>query len=288
MMILSNILIDGFAQGMVLFMISAGLSVTMGLTRVVNLAQGGFAVLGGYFVTFLLGRAGLPFELAFVVAVAGVVVICLPIERVLFRRLYDRSELEQALITIGLLFILIASVNFVFGASVRPVEFPAYASGTLDLGFRYVPKNRLLVIGAGLLVCLGLWYLIERTSFGLRVRATVDHGDAAASLGINTRAVYGQVFLIGVGVAAIGGILGADLLPVEPFYGLKYLVLILAVVAVGGYGSVLGSLMAALLLGFVETAGKYLIPDAASILFFVTMIVVLLVRPQGLAGRAVQ
>jgi len=280
-----SILIDGLAYGMVLFIISVGLSITMGLMRVVNLAHGVFAMLGGFFMVAIVSRLGLRPELAALLAAIGVGMLALPMEKLLFRKVYGRSELQQVLLTIGLVFIGIAAVGTVFGNSLLAVPLPEYLRRSVDIGFRVVPLHRLAVVAAGLVVLCGLWLLLAKTRFGINIRAAVDKAKAAEALGIDTSRVYQLGFMLGAALAALGGILGAELLPLEPYYPLKYLVLVLAIVAVGGMGSVFGSFIAALVLGTVETAAKYLMPEIASIMFYLTMLVVLSWRPHGLFGR---
>lgn len=285
MELILSILIDGLAYGMILFIISVGLSITMGLMRVVNLAHGVFAMLGGFFMVAIGSRLGLGPETAAVLAVAGVGVLALPLEKLLFRKVYGRSELQQVLLTIGLVFIGIAAVGTLFGNSLLAVPLPEYLRHSVDIGFRVVPMHRLAVVAAGFAVLVGLWALFTRTRFGINIRAAVDKAVAAEALGIDTSRVYQLGFMLGAALAAFGGILGAELLPLEPYYPLKYLVLVLAIVAVGGMGSVFGSFLAALVLGTVETAAKYLMPEIASIMFYLTMLVVLSWRPHGLFGR---
>ena len=196
----------------------------------------------------------------------------------------DAEEI-QALLTIGVAFVAIALVNLWLGASFSAIELPPWLSGPIDLGFRSFPRHRLAVILLGFLVSAALWVFIERSRFGIRLRAAVDNAGIAQAVGINTTLLYSSAFAIGAGLAALGGIAGAELLPMEANYPVKYLVLFLAVVAVGGQGTLFGTFLAAILLGVVDTAAKYLLPDIASISFYLTMLVVLAVRPQGLFGR---
>ncbi len=283
---LASILMDGIAYGMILFMISVGLSVTMGLMRVVNLAHGGFAMLGGAFTHWAMAEAGLPFVPAAVVGLLAVMVLSVPMERVLYRPIYRMGELPQVLATIGITFIMIASVNLWLGSSLLSIRLPAAMSGAVDLGFRTLPTHRLYVLGAGVLVIVGLFVLIERTRFGIKLRAAVDHAGTAACLGIDTSRIFALTFALGAGLAALGGILGAELLPIDAYYPLRYMILFLTVVAVGGLGSITGSFVAALALGVLDTAARYLFPDVGTIFFYLAMIVMLGLRPQGLMGRA--
>lgn len=286
MALLASIILDGLAYGMILFIIAVGLSITMGLMRVVNLAHGVFAMLGGFLAAFMGVKVGLSPVMAALAAIAAVALLALPAERLLFRRIYGATELQQVLLTIGLVFIGIAAVGTLFGNALTAVPLPAWLRQSVDLGFRVIPAHRLFVMAAGALVLAGLWYLFARTRFGIQMRAAVDKAEAAEAIGIDTAKVYRRGFVLGAALAALGGILGAEILPLEPYYPLKYLVLVLAVVAVGGMGSVFGSFLAAIVLGLVETATKYLMPDVSSIMFYLTMLLVLSWRPNGLFGRS--
>jgi branched-chain amino acid transport system permease protein len=281
-----NILVDGLAYGMILFMISVGLSVTMGLMRVINLAHGGFALVGGAATHWLIAGPGLSFWLAVPLAILGAMALALALERGLYRRIYRMGELQQVLATIGITFLLIASVNALLGSTLLAIPLPQLLTGSVDLGFRTLPVHRVLVICAGLAVIAGLWLLLDRTRFGIRLRAAVDNRDMAAALGIDTDRIYALTFVLGAGLAAFGGILGAELLPIDAYYPLRYLVLFLIVVAVGGMGSITGSFLAALGLGILDTAARYLVPDFGTIFFYLAMMAVLAVRPNGLMGRA--
>ena len=285
MFTLLSILVDGVAYGMILFMISVGLSVTMGLMRVINLAHGGFALIGGAFAHALIA-AGFGYWSAAALAIAGTMIIALPMELILYRRIYRMSDLRQVLATIGITFMVIASVNFLLGSTILPIPAPDSLRRSLDLGFRTLPYHRIAVIAAGLLVTLLLFVLIERTRFGIHLRAAVDHRATAGTLGINTARIYALSFMLGAGLAALGGILGAELLPIEAYYPLRYMVLFLVVVAVGGLGSITGSLVAALGLGTLDTASRYLVPEYGTIVFFAAMAVILTIRPRGLFGKA--
>lgn len=282
--LLSSILVDGIAYAMILFMITIGLSMTMGLMRVVNLAHGAFAMFGGFLAATLPGYLGLSSWLAIVLAIAIVALAALPIERWLIRRFYKRPELDQMLVTIGLMFVMIAVANILFGSAITALKLPEVLIGTVEIAGRTIPKHRLMVVVLGSGVLALLWFSVERSSFGIRVRAAVDNAGIAQAVGIDTTRIYAIAFAAGAALAALGGIAGAELLPMEPAYASKYLVTFLAVVAVGGHGTLFGSFLAALLLGIVDTATKYLVPQLSSIAFFLTMFLVLLVRPNGLFG----
>lgn len=281
----ANILIDGTAYGMVLFVIAVGLSVTLGLMRFINLSHGAFAMLGGYAAALLTREVGWNFWLSMPLAVIATGMLGAVFEALVLRHLYRRSELEQVLFTIGLTFFLIATVNALAGPQVQLIALPSLLAQPVDLGFRTLPAQRLLVILAGLSVAAGAVWVIARTRFGIWLRAAVDHPDTAASLGIPIRTVQCASFAVGTALAGLGGVLGAELMPLEPYYALKYQVLVLVVVAVGGMGSIAGSLVAALALGTVETASKYLASDWGSLFFFLAMAVLLAWRPKGILTR---
>jgi len=285
MQLLANVLIDGLAYGMVLFIIAVGLSVTLGLMRFVNLAHGAFAMMGGYATALLTREAGWSFWLAVPVAVAATAALGAVLEALVLRHLYRRSELDQVLFTIGLSFFLIALTNALAGPQVQLIVLPPVLAQSVDLGFRTLPAQRLLVMGAGLAVAAATAWAVSRTRFGIWLRAAVDRPDTAATLGIPIRTVQCASFAAGAALAGLGGILGAELMPLEPYYALKYLVLVLVVVAVGGMGSLPGSLLASVALGIVETASKYLASDWGSLFFFLAMAVLLAWRPNGLLKR---
>ena len=285
MQLLANVLIDGLAYGMVLFIIAVGLSVTLGLMRFVNLAHGAFAMVGGYVAALLTREAQWSYWVALPVAVAAAAALGGLLEALILRHLYVRSELEQVLFTIGLSFFLIATTNALAGPQVQLIVLPPLLAQSVDLGFRTLPAQRLLVFFAGLVVAAAVAWTVARTRFGIWLRAAVDHPDTAATLGIPIRTVQCATFAAGAALAGLGGVLGAELMPLEPYYALKYLVLVLAVVAVGGMGSLPGALVAALALGIVETASKYLASDWGSLFFFLAMAAMLAWRPDGLLKR---
>ncbi|SMC76183.1 branched-chain amino acid ABC transporter permease [Rhizobium sp. RU36D] len=286
MSLILNIAIDGIAYGMILFMISVGLSVTMGLMRVINLAHGAFALIGGALAHVLILKIGLGYLMAVPLAIAGVITLAFVSERLLFRRIYGLGELQQVLATIGITFMVIAIVNKLLGSSLLAIPLPAFLQQSVDLGFRVLPAHRLIVIAIGLAVIVGLYLMLERSRFGTRLRAAVDNRNIASALGINTDTIYAATFCLGAALAALGGILGSELLPVDAYYPLRYMMLFLIVVAVGGLGSISGSFAAAIALGILETASRYLIPDFGTIIFFAAVMALLAVRPAGLLGKA--
>jgi len=280
--LLTNILIDGIAYGMVLFIIAVGLSVTLGLMRFVNLAHGAFAMTGGYIAAWLVREQGLSFYAGASLAVVATGLLGALLEATVLRRLYRRTELQQVLFTIGLTFLFVATANLLAGPEVQLIPLPPALSQAVDLGIRTLPAQRLLVITSGLLIVLAAFWVLNKSRFGVWLRATVDNTSAASALGIPVQLVYVTTFAVGAALAGLGGILGAELMPLEPYYPIKYLVLVLVVVAVGGMGNIAGSLVASLTLGIIDTASKYLASDWGSLFFFLAMALLLAWRPHGL------
>ncbi|KKB77087.1 ABC transporter permease [Devosia limi DSM 17137] len=281
-----SIAADALAYGMVLFIISIGLSVTMGLMKVVNLAHGAFAMIGGYIASYATQQMGLPFGVAILAAVLGTMLIAVPLERFLYRRIYGAPELTQVLMTIGITFAIIGIANFVMGPTLKTIALPAQLQGPVDLGFRTIAAHKLFAVAVGIIVAGALWFIIERTPFGVRLRASVDDAAMAGALGVKTKIVYAVSFALAVGLAALGGVVGAQLLPIEPYYALHYMVTFLVVVSVGGAGSIAGALVAALLLGAVQTTGRYLMPEYGEFFFYLAVIAIVCVFPNGLMGRS--
>jgi branched-chain amino acid transport system permease protein len=280
-----GVLFDGIAYGSLLFLIGIGLSVTMGLMNFVNLAHGAFAMLGGYACVWLMQRAGLPFlaclPAAFVVvALAGAV-----FERVLYRRLYAAGNLDQVLFTIGLTFMAVASATFVFGSAQQPVQLPSFLQGQVHVVGLDLGAYRLFLIAFVVAITATLGYVVQRTRFGAHVRAAVDNQQVARGMGINVDAVFSVTFAFGSGLAGLGGALGIDVLGLDPTFALKYLVYFLLVVTVGGAGTITGPLVAALVLGVFDVAGKYYVPAVGAFVIYAVMVVLLVLFPAGLRGR---
>ena len=275
------ILLDGLAYGMILFIISVGLTVTMGLMRVVNLAHGGFAMAGGYLAAMLI-VAGVPFFVAAALATIAAGILGGIAEMTVFRPLYRKGELAQVLMTFGLTFVFIAALTWLFGTNVKTLPIPDYLAGLVDLGFRTYPTYRLFLIVVGFLLFLLVWLVIDGSLYGARLRAAVDNPRMARAVGIDVNRLFTITFVIGCALAGFGGVIGAEMLQLDPFYALRYLVLFLVVVAVGGLGSFKGSFVAAITIGVVETAGKFLFTDIAAFLLFALVFLLLLWRPNGL------
>ena len=284
---LMGVLFDGIAYGSLLFLISVGLSVTMGLMNFINLAHGAFAMLGGYLCVMLLSRAGLPFLLTLPLAFLASALVGMVLERLLYRRLYQSSPLDQVLFSMGLTFMAVAAATWLFGPSQQPVMLPDWLHGQINLLGLQVGAYRLFLIGVVVLVTLALMLLIERTRFGAQIRAAVDNRPAAAGLGINVGRVFSLTFALGSGLAGLGGGLGIDVLGLDPTFPIKYMVYFLLVVVVGGAGTIRGPLLAALLLGVFDVAGKYYFPDIGAFVIYALMVLLLILFPAGLAGKRV-
>ncbi|HWM45276.1 MAG TPA: branched-chain amino acid ABC transporter permease [Xanthobacteraceae bacterium] len=276
-----TILLDGLAYGMVLFIISVGLTVTMGLMRVVNLAHGAFAMIGGYAASVLVA-SGFPFAAAAALAVIGVALIGAVAELTIYRPLYRKGELPQSLMTFGFTFVVIATLTTLFGTGMRTLPIPAALDGLVDLGFRAYPLYRLFLIAVGLALFGLLWVAVDGTLIGARLRAAVDNPRMSQAVGVNVNLLFTLTFAAGCALAAFGAVVGAQLLPLDPYYALRYLVLFLVVVGVGGLGNFKGSFVAAIVLGIVETSCKYLVPSLAPYIFYSLVLALLLWKPAGL------
>jgi branched-chain amino acid transport system permease protein len=282
----ASMLLGGLAAGMVLFIVSVGLSVTMGLMGFVNLAHGGFAMIGGYVIVLAMNRLGLPFVIALLVGFIVIAAVSVVFERFLYARLYRASELDQVLFTIGLVFVMIAGVTLVVGPETQPLNLPAALQGQINLGFMTYRTYSIVLIGVGVIIMLGLWLGFERTRMGAQIRAAVDNRRMAESLGINITRLFTITFAFGSGMAALGGGLGAEFLGLDPQYPLKYLVIFLIVVAVGGLGRITGVFYASLIIGVLDFALKKYLPQGGTVFIYGMTILLLLWRPQGLFGRA--
>ncbi len=282
---LANVLFNGIAYGMLLFIIAVGLSVTMGLMGFVNLAHGAFAMLGGYVTAQLMLQAGLPFLLTLPMAFLIAAAVGLMLERTLYRRLYRASELDQVLLTIGIVFMSVAATTYFFGSSQQPIKVPSWLTGQVSFAGLDFGVYRLFLIVVGVIITIALILGMERTRLGARIRAAVDSPRMAEGVGIDVDLVFAVTFAIGSGLAGLGGALGVNLVGLEPGFPLKYMTYFLIVVAVGGLGSIRGSLIAALLLGISDVAGKYYVPETGAFIIYAVMVGILLWRPRGLFGK---
>ena len=280
-----GVLFDGFAYGMLLFLLSVGLSVTLGMMNFVNLAHCAFAMLGGYTTVTLMNVYGWPFLATLPLAFLAAAVASVAFERTLYRRLYRASELDQVLLTIGLTFMSVGAAAYVFGTIQQPIRVPSYLRGSIDfLGVNF-GAYRLFLVGVGLVITLLLVLSLEYTRFGAQVRAAVDNQRMARGLGINVDLAFAITFALGSGLAGLGGALAIEVVGLDPAFAFAYLVYVLIVVSVGGLGSVGGSFAAAVLLGVTDIAGKYYVPEVGAFLIYLMMVVLLMWRPAGLFGR---
>jgi branched-chain amino acid transport system permease protein len=280
-----NVLFDGFAYGMLLFVLSVGLSVTLGMMNFINLAHCAFAMLGGFVAVTLVNTMGWPFLAALPVAFLAAAAVAVVLERTLYRRLYKAAELDQVLFTIGIVFMSVATAAYVFGTLQQPIKTPAFLRGSVHLLGIDLGVYRLFLIGSGLLVAIVLVAMLEYTRFGARVRAAVDNQRMAAGLGINVEAAFAITFALGSGLAGLGGALAIEIVGLDYWFAFGYLVYVLIVVSVGGLGSIGGSFAAAVLLGMSDMFGKYYFPEVGAFFIYLVMLVILMWRPAGLFGR---
>ena len=280
-----TVIFDGIASGLLLFLISVGLSVTLGLMNFVNLAHGSFAMLGGYVGVVLLNRYGIPFLAALPIATLASALVGVALERTLYRRLYRASHLDQVLFSIGLVFMSISVAHYFFGAQQQPLQLPAMLTGQINLPGLDIGIYRLFLIVIGLTIAFGLQWMIAGTRFGAQLRASVDNPRTARGLGIDVDRVFVLTFALGSALAGLGGALGVEMLGLDPEFPVKYIVYFLIVVAVGGSGNIKGSLYASLIIGICDVAGKYYVPQVGAFVIYAVMVVMLIFRPQGLFGR---
>ena len=284
---MATVIFDGISSGMLLFLISVGLSVTLGLMGFVNLAHGAFAMLGGYVCVVLLNRAGIPFLATLPLVVVSIALAGVVLERTLYRRLYGATHLDQVLFSIGLMLMAIGAAHYGFGDQQQPLALPQFLQGQINLPGLDLGIYRLFLVVTGLAIAAALELLVWRTRFGARLRAAVDNPIAARGLGIDVQRVYTLAFALGSALAGLGGALGVEVLGLDPGFPVKYIVYFLIVVAVGGSGSIKGSLLAALILGVADVAGKYYVPQVGAFVIYAVMVAMLIFRPQGLFGRRV-
>ena len=280
-----TILIDGIAYGMLLFVLASGLAVTLGLMNFVNLAHGAFALMGGYATALLMNRAGLPFLATLPFAFLIPALIGAAAERTLYARLYNRGHLDQVLFSIGLVFMTMAAADWLFGSQQQLITLPGWLQGRFELFGVPVGRYRAFLIVVCALLVIGLQLIVARTGFGARLRAAVDNQRVARGLGINVGGIFATTFAVGSGLAGLGGALGVEILGMDPSFPLKFMVYFLIVVTIGGTTSLTGPFLAALIIGVADVAGKYYLPEFGAFLIYLLMIVILILRPQGLIAR---
>ena len=280
-----TILLDGIAYGMLLFVLACGLAVTLGLMNFVNLAHGAFAMGGGYVTALLVQKAGMPFlwtlPFAFLIpALAGLVA-----ERALYRHLYGKSHLDQVLFSIGLVFMSVASIDYLVGSQQQILQLPPFLQGRFDFYGVSIGRYRSFIIAVCGVLVLALHLVLSQTRFGSRLRAAVDDRQVARGLGINVDGIFAVTFAVGSGLAGLGGALGAEVMGLDPVFPLKFMIYFLIVVTVGGTSGIFGPFLAALILGMADVAGKYYLPSFGAFVIYFLMIVILILRPHGLFAR---
>lgn len=281
-----TLLFDGLAYGMLLFILSCGLAVTLGLMNFINLAHGAFAMAGGYVTVILTNQWDVPFLLTLPIAFLATALVGLVLERTLYARLYDKSHLDQVLFSIGLVFMAVAGVDFLMGSQQQILKLPAFLQGRVEiLGVGIGVYRAFLILVCGLLA-LVLQLILARTRFGSRLRAAVDDRRVARGVGIRVSVIFAATFAVGSGLAGLGGALGAEILGLDPTFPLKFMVYFLIVVSVGGTSNMLGPLVASILLGIADVLGKYYVPELGGFVIYIVLVAVLVLRPQGLFGRA--
>jgi branched-chain amino acid transport system permease protein len=281
-----TLLFDGLAYGMLLFVLSCGLAVTLGLMNFINLAHGAFAMAGGYVTVVLTNRFGVPFLLTLPIAFIATALIGVVLEKTLYVRLYDKTHLDQVLFSIGLVFISVAGIDYVMGSQQQILSLPAFLTGRVSIfGVGIGVYRAFLIVVCGILAAL-LQFFLARTRFGSRLRASVDDRRVARGVGIRVNTIFAITFAIGSGLAGLGGALGAEILGLDPTFPLKFMVYFLIVVSVGGTSSMTGPLVASILLGVADVLGKYYVPSLGGFIIYIVLVAVLVVRPNGLFLRA--
>jgi branched-chain amino acid transport system permease protein len=281
----ANVIFNGLAYGMLLFLIAGGLSITMGLMGFANMAHISFAMLGGYVAAQLMLKAGWPFLATLPAAFVAVAIASVIVERLIFRYFYRAGELDQVLLTIGLIYISIAGATYFWGAAPQSIVMPSYLSGEIAVGPLSFSLYRLFILGMGAAITVILVVTIEWTSLGAHIRAAVDNRRMTASCGVNVDLLFTGAFAAGGGLAGLGGALSMNLLGLDPYFPFRYLVYVLIVVAIGGSRSIKGSVIAAVVLGLCDAAGKYYVPTTGAFIIYALMVAILLWRPNGLYGR---
>ncbi|MDB5407466.1 MAG: branched-chain amino acid transporter permease [Rhodospirillales bacterium] len=280
-----GVLFDGFAYGMLLFLLSVGLSVTLGMMNFVNLAHCSFAMLGGYVTVTLINQFHWPFLATLPIAFLAAALASVFLERVLYRRLYQASDLDQCLLTIGIVFVSVAGAAYFFGTVNQPVQLPGYLRGSVNAMGQSFGVYRMFLIAVAVVLTVVLVATLEFTRFGAKVRAAVDNQRMARGLGINVGRVFALTFALGSGLGGLGGALAIEMVGLDHSFAFTYLIYVLIVVSVGGLGSIGGSFTAATVLGISDMAGKYYFPRLSAFLIYLVMLVLLMWRPAGLFGK---
>lgn len=281
-----TLLFDGLAYGMLLFVLSCGLAVTLGLMNFINLAHGAFAMAGGYVTVLLTNGLGVPFLLTLPIAFVVAAVLGLVLERLLYVHMYDKSHLDQVLFSIGLVFVSVAGIDYVMGSQQQILSLPSFLRGRVEVAGVGIGIYRAFLILVCGLLAVALQLALTHTRFGSRLRAAVDDRRVARGLGIRVNTIFALTFATGSGLAGLGGALGAEILGLDPTFPLKFMVYFLIVVSVGGTSSMMGPLAASILLGIADVFGKYYVPGLGGFVIYLVLVAVLVLRPQGLFARA--
>ena len=279
--------LNGLSLGMNLFIVAAGLTLILGVLRILNFAHGVFYMLGGYIAYSV--AAALDFKGGFWIATlaagAALAVLALVIERTLLRRLYDRDQTHQLLFTFALVLLIGDFVKVIWGTDFLSISFPPGLDGATNLGIVYYPSYRLFLCVVGFLVALVLWYAINRTKWGRIIRAATQDREMLTALGVNVGLVYAAVFMIGSALAGIGGALAAPSIALYPAMHAEIIVESFIIVIIGGLGNLWGALLGAIILGQLTVFGTFLVPEFELVLIYLMMVLVLMFRPWGLLGR---
>ena len=278
-------LLIGLINGSFYALLSLGLSVIFGLLNIINFAHGALYMMGAFVAYFLLQYAGLGYWWALVLAPIMVGFVGIVIERTTLKRLYHLDHLYGLLLTFGFALIIQGLFRHEYGSSGLPYSMPSQLTGGQNLGFMFLPNYRAWVIVVSLCVCLGTWYVIERTKLGAYLRAATENPTLVRAFGINVPRMITLTYGFGVGLAALAGVLAAPIYQVNPLMGADLIIVVFAVVVIGGLGSIMGSIVTGFTLGLVEGFTKVFYPEASNTVIFVIMALVLMVRPAGLFGR---
>ena len=278
-------LLIGLINGAFYALLSLGLAIIFGLLNVINFCHGALYMLGAFVAWFLMDKAGIGYWPALILAPLAVGLVGVAIERGLLRRISGLDPLYGLLLTFGLALILQGLFSNWFGSSGMPYEMPSQLTGGQILPFMVLPNYRVWVIGVSLAVCLGTWAVIERTRLGSRLRAATENAPLVSAFGINVPRMVTLTYAFGVALAALAGVLAAPIYRVRPLMGADLIIVVFAVVVIGGMGSILGSIITGYVLGILEGLTKVFYPEASNTVIFVVMAIVLLIRPAGLFGK---
>ncbi|MDB5959658.1 MAG: branched-chain amino acid transporter permease [Massilia sp.] len=275
----------GLVNGAFYAMLSLGLAVIFGLLNVINFSHGALYMLGAFLAWIGLNQLGLNYWAALVLAPIAVGVLGIVIERLLLRHLYKLDHLYGLLLTFGITLVAEGLLRSIYGVSGQPFDVPESLTGVFDLGFMMLPRYRAWVVFASLAVCLATWYTIEKTKLGAYLRAGTENPKLVEAFGVNVPVMVTLTYGFGVALAALAGVLAAPVIQVSPLMGSNLIIVVFAVVVIGGMGSILGSIITGLGLGVVEGFTRVVYPELSATVVFIVMVIVLLVRPAGLFGK---